>query len=204
MRARDAGCGARAVPADGGVPVRQPGGRRVGRQGERLAARRGADRLRRRLLRRELDENLLYRLDVVANEELRIGLAVVDKTIGKELLAASCTRRWTSRRTSPRATTRSSSCSGARTSTARVQGPATAWTDLAQGTRAPTAIATVGAAYLAAATDLLVDDLREIGAAWQPGGAGRAALETRTATRVWPRSSPASAACPTASWPASG
>ena len=30
------------------------------------------------------------------------------------------------------------------------------------------------AAYLAAATDLLVDDLREIGAAWQPGGRGAA------------------------------
>ena len=73
----------------------------------------------------ESEENPLYTANVIANPELRIGADVVDATtITPELSAASCRRRRASRRTSPPAITRSSSCSGARTSTAPGRAPA--------------------------------------------------------------------------------
>jgi putative iron-regulated protein len=124
------------------------------------------------------DENPLYRLDVVANEELRIGPAVVDaKTIDKELLAGELHEALDVEKnvavgyhaiefllwgqdlngTGPGAGSRP-------------------WTDLAEGDACTNDHCDRRRAYLAAATDLLVEDLQEIVAAWRPGGAGRAAL----------------------------
>jgi putative iron-regulated protein len=55
-----------------GLPLRQPDRRRLGGPGERLAARRGADRLcRRRLWRPSPTTNALYVVNVIANRRSR-------------------------------------------------------------------------------------------------------------------------------------
>jgi putative iron-regulated protein len=124
------------------------------------------------------DENPLYRLDVVANEELRIGPAVVDaRTISQELLAGELHEALDVEK---------NVASGYHAiefllwgQDLNGTGPGAGdrpWTDLAQADACTNGHCDRRRAYLAAAVDLLVDDLREIVAAWQPGGAGRAAL----------------------------
>ena len=164
--------------------VRQPGGRRVGRQGERLAARRGADRLRRRLLRRELGREpaLPPRRGRQRGAADRPGRGR-PRPSSKELLAGELHEALDVEKNVALGLPRDRvPALGPGPQRHGSWGPATAsGPDLAQG-RVHQRLPRPSAAYLAAATDLLVDDLREIGAAWQPGGRAPRSPR-RTATR---------------------
>jgi len=130
------------------------------------------------------DENPLYTLNVIANTQLRIGPDVVDATtITKELIGGPLQEALDVEKnvaigyhaiefllwgqdlngTGPGAGNRP-------------------WTDLESGGACTHNNCDRRRAYLAAATDLLVDDLSEMVADWKPGGAARTAVAERDDT----------------------
>ena len=145
----------RACPtADGGLSLRQRHRRRLGGQGELLAARRGADRLcRHRHLRRgERREPALHRQRHRQSEAQDRPRRHRCDARSRRRCWKGCRRRRAWRRTSPPATTPSSSCSGGRICTAPAPAPASARRATTTCQTARTAIATAAASYLKAAT----------------------------------------------------
>ena len=124
------------------------------------------------------DENPLYRLDVIANPILQIGPEVVDAAvITKELLAGALHEALD---------VEANVATGYHAIEFLLWGQDLNGTGPGKGERPATDYATGDActggncdrrgAYLAAATGLLVDDLREMVGNWAPGGAARLAL----------------------------
>ena len=122
------------------------------------------------------DENPYAILDVIANPSFTLSGGTVDATEitpGASGGHAAGGRRHREPTSRP-ATTRSSSCSGARISTAPAPAPATApGPTTPRATPAPTATATVAGRTCKAATDLLVSDLDWMAGQWADGGDAR-------------------------------
>ena len=197
----------RALPADRGLPLRQPDRRRLGGPGERLAARRGPDRLcRRRLWHRERRQRRSTPLNVIANP--KIDHRRRDGRRDEDHARRSC-----------RTTLQEAGDIEANVATGYHAIEFLLWgqdlngTGPGAGNRPATDFDTANctggncdrrAAYLAAATDLLVADLEEMVAQLGRRRRGaRTALPSDTERRPASPSSPAWARCPMASWPAS-
>ena len=198
--------GAHPLSADGGLPLRQRHRRRLGGPGERLAARRGADRLCRRRLRHRVRREHALRRQRHRQPAIEIDGAEGgrhDDHAGAPVRHAAGGRRHRGQRRD-------------RLSRDRVPalGPGPQRHRAGAGNRPATdfdvANCTGGncdrrAAYLAAASDLLVADLAGDG---RPTGRTGRRRRARRCSKATPRpasrpSSPAWARCPMASSPAS-
>ena len=124
------------------------------------------------------EENPLYRLNVIANRQVQIGLETVDaSTITKELLAGKLQLA---------ADVETNVATGYHAiefllwgQDLNGTGPGAGnrpWTDYALGDACTHGNCDRRRDYLAAASGLLVDDLAEMAADWQQGGAARAGL----------------------------
>lgn len=123
------------------------------------------------------DENPAYNLNVIANKKIRIGPKMVDATnITKEFLSGSLHEAQE---------VESNVATGYHAIEFLLWGQDLNGTEPGAGNRPATDFDTANctggncdrrAAYLLAATDLLIDDLKDIVAAWAPGGAARADL----------------------------
>ena len=113
--ARLEGC-PRALHADGGLPLRQQDRRRVGRQGQRLAARRRPDRLCRQELRHLVrQQSLVHRQCDRQSPPRRRRAAGSMRAASPRSCCRSCRRPRRSKPTWRPDITRSSFCCGART-----------------------------------------------------------------------------------------
>ena len=124
------------------------------------------------------DENPLYRPNVIANRQLQIGPETVDaSTITKELLAGKLQEAGdVENERGHRLPRHRVPALGPGPATAPAQAPATALDRLCAGDACTHGNCDRRRDYLAAASGLLVDDLAEMAADWQPGGAARAGL----------------------------
>ena len=133
----------------------------------------------------ESDENALYVANVIANPSLQIGNEKVDATaITPDLIKSLHEAAELRSRMSPSAITPSSSFSGGRTSTAPDRAR-----EIVRIRTIDTANCTHGncdrrAAYLKAATDLLVADLQEMAMNWKADGAARKELVPKPANEA--------------------